>query len=406
MSDFSGQQAHPGPDGRPMALGTFYDGHSAWGSSVTVRLGQDALEILSTDDALLASWPFADLHAAGGTLDGWDMRLRADGHPGRLAVHGQAFVMHLRQAVPSLLHEGVFDPQPFRSVLGLMMVLVGAVGMVFFIVIPLLSGGLARIVPGDWERQVGARVQESMIASFAQQLGTSPEALQCTGPAGQQAMDRIVDRLSAGMDLPHPVTVTVLDVDNVNAFALPGGRLLVARGLFNYARSADEVAAVIAHEMVHVAEHHPSRNVIEGGATALLFSVFVGGLGQRPLEFFIGNMLISASHSRHRELDADEGAVSAMAAAGLDPSALATFLERIARNSANRSAAVSWLLTHPVSGARAALVRERVERMAPAPGASLGLSWADLTHLRTMCGDGGRGRRQGPPRKVRKDWRI
>lgn len=393
-----------------MAQAIFYDGQSAWGRSVVVRLGDDTIEITEGEDgSVLASWPFKDLLAAGGTHDGWDLRLRANGHPGRLAVHGQAFVAALRQNVPSLMHEGSFDPHPFRFVLALSMIVLGAVGSLFFIVIPLMSGGLSHLVPDTWEREVGTRVHDAMIASFAEQLETTSDKLRCTGIEGDRAMRRMVKRLAKRMDLPHTVDVTVIDVDNVNAFALPGGRVIVARGLFNYARSGDEVAAVIAHEMVHVKARHPSRNVIEGGATALLLNVFVGGFGQRPLEFFVGNMLISARHSRHRELEADAGAVKAMADAGLDPAALATFLERIARNATGSTHAVSWLLTHPVSAKRAEKVRALIpEGGFDAYGAEPkepGISWADLTHLRAMCSQNQAGSGQ-PILNVPKDRRI
>ncbi|RYD83586.1 MAG: peptidase M48, Ste24p, partial [Sphingomonadales bacterium] len=94
-------------------------------------------------------------------------------------------------------------------------------------------GLLARMIPYSWEQRLG----DVISGDFAEQA--------CRAPAGQKALDDLAHRLSpAG----RPIRIGVVDIPVVNAVALPGGRILIFRGLIDEAQSPDEVAGVLAHE--------------------------------------------------------------------------------------------------------------------------------------------------------------
>ncbi len=396
----------PAPRRPRDVFGTYHDGRSASDQRVRVRLEQEELVICDLEGTVLVRWPFADLHIAGGNVVAGALRLRRGSATlDRLTVADRDFIASLAGAVPHLREEQIFDLRRLRFVFGLMMTMMGTVGVLFFLIIPLFSNGLARVVPAGWESRVGTRIEKVMVQNYGRTLGRRPNALVCNGQVGRRALQKIIDRLEPAAGTPFPLSVTVLDIDTVNAFALPGGRIVVARGLFNFARTGDEVAAVLAHEITHVTARHPSRNVIEEGATAIMLNSLFGGLGERPLELVIGRMLISRRHSRGRELEADRGAVELMERAGLDARALATFLERISRSARSNGPSFTWLLTHPVSAQRAAAVRAlaRSDALeAPAPV----LSQSEFMRLRLMCTRAQRSPAERLPRKGRNEREI
>ncbi len=404
-------------------MGLFYDGRSATGQTVQARLEGETLVLTAAPDAgtaeprlpatePLAAWPIEGLVVAGGSFASGDVRLRCAGHMGRLVLHGPDLLEALRIARPALAREAFYDQRPLRSVLGLFAVIMGAFGAIFFLVIPLLSGVIAQSLPDDWQNRLGARVEAARVIDYARALGRSRDQIRCAGPdvprpapgtkaaAARKAFDKIVARLRPHMAIDLDVRVTVVDVPVVNAYALPGGRIVVHKAAIEEARHPDEIAAVIAHEMRHLEARHPSRTIIERGATALLLNFLFGGVGERPVEFLIGRTLISTRHSRAHERDADEGAIRIMEAAGLDPRALASFLERAAKGADGQT--ISWLMTHPASRDRAETVRAKSAPLGEVPPAPV-LTPDEFRDLKWICN---RNWPRAPQRKARSEWDI
>jgi predicted Zn-dependent protease len=120
---------------------------------------------------------------------------------------------------------------------------------------------------------------------------------------------------------------TVLDSDEVNAFALPGGYVYVTRGILAYLNSEAEVAAVLGHEIGHVTARHGARQysaAVAANVGAGLLSVFVPGLGNQAgqsLLNVLGNALLSG-YGRDHELESDRLGAQYLARAGYDPDAM------------------------------------------------------------------------------------
>lgn len=134
----------------------------------------------------------------------------------------------------------------------------------------------------------------------------------------------------------------VLDDDEVNAFATPGGHIFLTRGMVRLAENEDELAAVLAHEVAHVVESHGLQTIRTSRITAALTSAAITGAqfaaGEEVAELteiFEGTIddvtqtLFTAGYSRSAEREADQGAVKILRRAGYAPSALASFLERM-----------------------------------------------------------------------------
>jgi Zn-dependent protease with chaperone function len=183
-------------------------------------------------------------------------------------------------------------------------------------------------------------------------------------------VDEVVDRLDDHASVPgFEFRVLVVDAEVVNAFALPGGQIVVFTGLLRAADDAEEVAGVLAHEMAHVTRRHGMRNVAHGAATWLAVSLLLGDANGWVL--FAGQLAATAKsngYSRVQESDADAEGVRMMMAGGLDPSGLARFFARLqAMPGSELAGAMTWLSTHPDHQSRIDHVHELAASITAAP---------------------------------------
>ena len=154
----------------------------------------------------------------------------------------------------------------------------------------------------------------------------------------------------------------LINSSGVNAFALPGGYVYVTRGLIERTRRGGELAAVLAHEIGHVAARHGveklQRYMRTGSLVNFLYNVILGGepLLLRENALQLTGVLWSASHSREDEEKADHLAVQYLLRAGIDPQGVVTLLEELLReekaDSARGYEVAAWFSTHPLTSTR------------------------------------------------------
>lgn len=134
-----------------------------------------------------------------------------------------------------------------------------------------------------------------------------------------------------------------------NAFALPGGTVLVTDGLVEMALSDAELLGVLAHEVGHVAGRHTVRKLLQNGATAALIGFITGDISTAStLAAALPTVLVEAHYSREFEREADRFAHSWMRAHGEDPGALGALLARMDEGAPG----MGWLSTHPATPER------------------------------------------------------
>jgi predicted Zn-dependent protease len=184
----------------------------------------------------------------------------------------------------------------------------------------------------------------------------------------------------------------VVDMQDPNAFALPGGYIYVSRGLVALVNSEDELAGVIGHEVGHVAALHYAKRQIRSApflpvrfATALtgaLTSIVSPTLGRTIAGVGkVSSALVLSPYSRGQENEADELGQQFAARAGWDPAGISTFMATLAREQAlqghdpERS---SFLSTHPTSPARSARTAERASTLTRAQVPPIAADRGDL----------------------------
>jgi len=161
-------------------------------------------------------------------------------------------------------------------------------------------------------------------------------------------------------DAKVPFTIKVIDSDEVNAFALPGGFFYVNKGLILAADNEAELAGVMAHEIAHVAARHAVENQTKATLleyVALGGSIFLGGIPGMIYQNTagIGLLGIFMKFSRSAEEEADKLGVQYMYAAGYDPGAMATMFEKLEAKNKKKPGFISRAFaTHPAPPERRA----------------------------------------------------
>jgi predicted Zn-dependent protease len=183
----------------------------------------------------------------------------------------------------------------------------------------------------------------------------------CTDSAARRYVASLLEPLLAALgETPFQFELMVVDAPEVNAFALPGGFIVVNSGLLAEARSGEEVAAVLAHELSHVTLRHSTRRIAGGlgvsAALALVLGVVDFGAPAYTLSY-----LASLGYGRDQEREADEQGLALLQRAGISPLGMATFFERLS-SSLNPPELLS---THPDPGDRAERARASAEGFQP-----------------------------------------
>ncbi len=189
-------------------------------------------------------------------------------------------------------------------------------------------------------------------------------------PTVTEYVNRVAQNLVKNSDARVPFTVKVVDSDEINAFALPGGFFYVNSGLILNADTEAELAGVMAHEISHVVAHHAVReqtrsNYAQFGTIPLIF--VGGGLGYGLYEAAnIGIPLTFLQFSREFEAQADFLGTQYLYHAGYDPQALITFFEKVENLEKRKPGLVARAFeTHPATPDRIQRTQEEIATLLP-----------------------------------------
>jgi Zn-dependent protease with chaperone function len=183
-------------------------------------------------------------------------------------------------------------------------------------------------------------------------------------------VNRLAQNLARNSDVKVPMSVRIIDSEELNAFALPGGRLYVNVGMIMAAESEAELAGIMAHEIGHVAARHATKNVTKRQIwnLASIPLMFVGG----PAGMAVQNVVQIAvplsfmKFSRNAEREADLLGIEYEYAAGYDPAAMVNFFEKLQSTDHKKpNFVVRAFQTHPLSDDRLKRAQATIEEMLP-----------------------------------------
>jgi hypothetical protein len=222
--------------------------------------------------------------------------------------------------------------------------------------------GIGNWYSTNWE--IGTGKQYSMEIEKSSHLVTDPVVVEYINRVGQNIVKN--------SDAKVPFTIKVLDTDEINAMALPGGFFYVNSGLILACDSEDELAGVMAHEISHVAAHHAARemtkmNYMQLGQIPLIiftqgtwtgYGIYEAAQLAVPLTFL--------QFSREYEAEADYLGIQYMYKAGYDPQGMVSIFEKLAALEKHKPGALSKAFSdHPATPDRIAAVENEIATILP-----------------------------------------
>ncbi|MCR9214849.1 MAG: M48 family metallopeptidase [Proteobacteria bacterium] len=364
------------------SLARFFDGKTAKPHSVLLELTETTLQVKNDTGDMLGYWPYEVLRDqnAGKGRDEVSLSVGAGDHA-RIIVSDTVFINELEKKCPDLRKRrptsaGWWKPYAYWGGGAALSLIV-----LFAFVLPFLSLQIARWVPDDIRADIGAETQEFFVKSIAKREKIPPETAICMSGDGQKHLDTLISNLAAGLpeELPE-VEVTVLKTKGANAFALPGGRLLVFSGLIDLADSPNGLAGVLAHELAHAHHRHPTQLIVSNAGIATVFSLLLGDVSGGTFLATMGQMAVGSAYSRDYEREADETGIELMRAAQYDISPMIPLMQTMAKkNEVNETGVLSLVNTHPGTEERVTLLEEAGTRGGPA------LSPEEWSAVKAIC---------------------
>jgi predicted Zn-dependent protease len=190
-------------------------------------------------------------------------------------------------------------------------------------------------------------------------------------PVISEYVNRVGQNLVRSSDAKVPFTIKVIDSEEINAFALPGGFFFVNTGIIQLAENESELAGVMAHEIAHVAARHGTRQATRGQVAnlATIPLIFLGGwtgYGVRQAAGLAVPMTF-LKFSRGFEKEADFLGVQYLYAAGYDPTSMVEFFERLKAQEKKKSSSIAKVFsTHPLTKDRIKVVQKSIDEVLPA----------------------------------------
>lgn len=352
------------------------------GLTITFPLDPDSAEGRSE------SVPYEGMTVSAGGLDHDQLVVKWTGTTGERTLYlKQAEVIRaFRQAAPSHLSTPLEQAaeqvrqvrQRHRMAWGIGGAIVLTVVLGLWFGSDLLVEHAVSRIPVEWEQKLG----ESAYRDFLAQQEIVKE-----GPA-VSAVKEMTHRLAEQVpNTPYRFEITVVKSDVVNAFALPGGYIVVFTGLLKKADNPEEVAGVLAHELNHVLQRHGLERIVKQLGLMAVVSIVLGnppGLGGVMKQ--LGVELIALKFGRAQETEADTTGLQLLHRAKINPEGMITFFQRLSEKDDGR---VEWLSTHPMSSARAEHLKARLAEMPAQTPTPFTFDWASVrTSLGAQAGSG------------------
>ena len=331
--------------------GYYLDGKTASRQQAMIRLMKNGLEII-TESAATLWWSYNEIRQTQGFYAGEQVRLeRGKGIPEVIVVSDAAFLIDLHRLVPELamrFHNPARRRMRIRFTV-FAAIAAGCLSITFYLWgIPALAALVARHVPVSWEEHMGRGAVEYL----------APQEIQCTDEARMKIINAMVTTLTTPLSKqPYTIRVSVVNNPIVNAFAAPGGYIVIFRGLLERTKTAEELAGVLAHELQHILLRHSTQAMLQEASTGILLAAVTGDAsGAMAYGLETARTLGMLRYSRQKEEEADVEGMRMLLAAGINPEGMITFFEMLKKEEAQSPEFMNYLSTHPT-------IQDRTEKL-------------------------------------------
>ena len=351
----------------------YYDGRTAERQPIALSFAPTGV-VLHLPDGRTILWSIGDVRQTQGSFSREQVRLESGSDPVEaVLVSEPGFLEAMRRAFPGARRSLRGQNQTTRLV-AWSVVAFAAASALYVFGAPVAADWMAARVPPAWEATLGQSV-EGRVRTNAKYCGDSLSLAELKG-----VLERIVD---ASNNSRYAFRMVVVRDTLVNAFAAPGGFIAVHSGLIESARTPEEFAGVLAHEVQHVLLRHSTRGIIREVPLRLAIATITGGTGMESVANVAGS-LGALRYRRADESEADREGMRLLAAARIDPAGMVTFMRTLDSKDLNAPRFVSYLSSHPHTADRVAQLESlaRETKTDPVPI----MDAARWERVRRMCG--------------------
>ena len=241
------------------------------------------------------------------------------------------------------------------------------VGLGLFASIQSLSGRMVAFIPIEVDVKLGEFVGAAM----------DKEGPEVKEDIIVQPVQQMVDALTANIEEEWNFDVHVIDADIQNAYALPGGYIVVYTGLIEDTKRPEQLAGVLAHEISHVTQRHGMSRILEAAGVAIMIDLVLGNV-EGIIAF--GAEIFSASavnaYSRDSETDVDVEGLKLMVDAGIDPSGMVEFFQIMEQEEDELTEMIPlWMRSHPEHEERIVVLQAQIGALPMKDYPPLDMDW-------------------------------
>ena len=352
----------------------YYDGEISKSRTVSVMMDGSILYIRDHNGQEIAAWSRNTLYIHEHPEAPLDGVIGCTQSPNaRLHINTDKGWKYLKSRIPKQSHRGRKIPIRWASLFGYAAISIAS-AIFLFTIFPRLIGTFSYFIPLSWEKTMGKHAMISMIG----------ENDICSAPSGIDALRTVLTKIKPHMNRDIRYHIRIVDGGELeNAFAAPGGYLIIYKAVLDNAGSPEEFAGVLAHEMSHIDQRHSTTGMIRDMGMGVVLSLVLGNTGQIEN---LAKVVSAMSYSRDDETAADMHAKQVLTAANINPKGLQDFLIRVEQKETDfdfkGKEYLEYISSHPNTAARIKALDDQSDRnWAPA------LNQKDWDALRNICAE-------------------
>jgi len=237
------------------------------------------------------------------------------------------------------------------SLLGIFSILIGFVlllGFSYFYALPSLNQWAANRTPKEWEIKMGDSAIQQFLANEQEDVNKS------------NILNQFFDSLN--ISSIYPIKLYVVNDSIINAFAMPGGHIVVYKGILDRMCSYQELVGLLGHELAHIEKQHSLKTIYQTVSSYLMISLIFGDLtGIAAIFVEQANNIKNLSYSRSFELESDQEGLRLMLERNINPQGLLDLFNILKSTHTDNQLQSSFFSTHPLTEERIQIIEASIK---------------------------------------------
>ena len=354
----------------------YNDGRSAVSHRVTVGIDASGLAIMSAEEQRISMWPAAGLTLVERPTGRSPFRLCCGAAPARLTFAAPV-IESFAEYFPGLDARNAIGLRAWLQMAGWAAGALVVAFVLWLLSAPLIAQYVAAVFPDIAKTRLGNQLSGQVVAAIADRDDRPYDAMFCYDEAAAGALQQLFAVLAQGEARDVRFGLRAIDSAQPELFALPGGQIVMSGAVPDAAGSAEAMAGLIAHEIGHVAQDHPTRTLLLRDPVAVLFSLLPLDGSSAVFDVSLADQLLRQGFREADEEDAEAFALSVLNGVGIVAGPYAAI--RAARLDAGQDTADPIARMHPVSDDSVDMLRDGGQ------GTYLALPPEQWDALRRLC---------------------